>query len=189
MVAAAAWLVVLAGYTAAPEVVMLTAVPARPRPEFDAAVGCLAQSLLVRVDLADDPRVEDVVGRVRDGLAEASRHQSYPFAEFGSSIAYPVEIPFSRWSPRTHFPGLVSEPYDLPHGLVWHWPLPGLDRGVPKLDLIGDRDGRLIGRLTYNRNAVDPATARGLAEQLRSLLVPGTGLDRRPSTLAFQEVR
>jgi len=184
VVAGAAWLAVLAAHSGAHEVVVLTPVPGRDRPEFDGAVGCLARSLLVRVDLSGDPTVRTVVERFRDGLGNVSGHQPYPFAEFASAVPYPVEIPFSRWSAQTHFPGLVSEPYELPHGLVWHWTLPGPDGGVPKLDLVAGRsDGQLLGRLTYNRNAFDVASARSLGERLRTVLAPRVDLDCRPSTI------
>lgn len=161
---AACWLAVLARRSGAPEFVVLTAVTGRPKPEFETAVGCLAQSLLVRVHLADDPPMHRLVERVRDGLLAATDHQSYPMDEF--SVAYPVEIPFNRRPGEPHFPGLLSEPLDLPHGLVWHWPLPGPDRGVPKLELTELPDDAIEGRLTYNREAFAGETVRHLLGEL-----------------------
>jgi acyl-CoA synthetase (AMP-forming)/AMP-acid ligase II len=176
---AACWLAVLARHTGAPEFVVLTPVTGRARPEFESAVGCLAQSLLVRVPVAVAPSLDALVERVRDGMLAATDHQAYPFAEFGAAVPYPVEIPFSRWPEGPHFPGLISEPYDLPHGLVWSWSLPGEDAGVPKLELTETSGGRLGGRLTYNRHAFDVTTVARLAEQLHALAVEAGG-DRVP---------
>jgi hypothetical protein len=164
---AACWLAVLARHTGEPEFVALTPVTGRARPEFETAVGCLAQSLLVRVPVGDDPPFGLLVERVRDELLAATDRQAYPFAEFGAEVPYPVEIPFSRWPGGPHFPGLISEAYALPHGLVWSWPLPGEDRGVPKLELAELPGGRIEGRLTYNRHAFAEDTVGHLADDLR----------------------
>jgi acyl-CoA synthetase (AMP-forming)/AMP-acid ligase II len=163
---AACWLAVLARHTDASEFVALTPVTGRARPEFETAVGCLAQSLLVRVPVGDDPPLSLLVDRVRDELLAATDRQAYPFAEFGATVPYPVEIPFSRWPGGPHFPGLISEAFALPHGLVWSWPLPGEDRGVPKLELAELPGGRIEGRLTYNRHAFAEDTVGHLADDL-----------------------
>ncbi|MDN3354202.1 AMP-binding protein [Actinomadura sp. DC4] len=164
---AACWLAVLARHTGASEFVALTPVTGRARPEFESAVGCLAQSLLVRVPVGDDPPLGVLVERVRDGLLAATDRQAYPFAEFGAAVPFPVEIPFSRWPGEPHFPGLISEAFALPHGLVWSWPLPGEDRGVPKLELAELPGGRIEGRLTYNRHAFVEDTVGHLADDLK----------------------
>ena len=166
---AACWLAVLASHTGAPEFVALTPVTGRARPEFETAVGCLAQSLLVRVRVDDDPPLSLLVERVRDELLAATDRQAYPFAEFGAAVPYPVEIPFSRWPGGPHFPGLISEAFALPHGLVWSWPLPGEDRGVPKLELAELPGGLIEGRLTYNRHAFAEDTVGHLADDLEEM--------------------
>jgi hypothetical protein len=164
---AACWLAVLARHTGAPEFVALTPVTGRARPEFESAVGCLAQSLLLRVPVGDDPPLSLLVERVRDELRAATDRHAYPFAEFGATVPYPVEVPFSRWPGGPHFPGLISEAFALPHGLVWSWPLPGEDRGVPKLELAELPGGRIEARLTYNRHAFAEDTVGRLADDLR----------------------
>ena len=163
---AACWLAVLAWHTEAPEFVALPPVTGRARPEFESAVGCLAQSLLLRVPVGDAPPLGFLVERVRDELLAATDHHAYPFAEFGAAVPYPVEIPFSRWPGRLHFPGLISEAFALPHGLVWTWPLPGEDRGVPKLELAELPGDRIEARLTYNRHAFTEDTVGHLADDL-----------------------
>lgn len=174
---AACWLAVLARHTGESEFVALTPVTGRARPEFETAVGCLAQSLLVRVEVGDDPPPALLVERLRDGLLTATDRQAYPFAEFGAGIPYPVEIPFSPWAGAPHFPGLISEAYELPHGLVWTWTLPGEDRGVPKLELAELAGGRIEGRLTYNRHAFAAGTVGRLATDLMTVVAHATAQD------------
>ncbi|WP_432970262.1 AMP-binding protein [Dactylosporangium sp. CA-233914] len=170
VVAAAGWLAVLARHSGAAELVVLTPVTGRTLPRFESAVGCLTQSLLIRVTVGDNPSFATLIARLRDGLLVATDHQAYPLAEFTEAVPYPVEIPFSRWSGHTHLPGLVSRGLALPHGLVWRWRLPGPDQGVPKLELAEHRDRRLTGRLTYNRHAVDRQLARRLGDAFCTVL-------------------
>ncbi|GAB2820838.1 hypothetical protein GCM10027176_26530 [Actinoallomurus bryophytorum] len=174
---AACWLAVLARHTGETEFVALTPVTGRARPEFETAVGCLAQSLLVRVGVGDDPPLGLLVERLRDGLLTATDRQAYPFAEFGAGVPYPVEIPFSRWPGAPHFPGLISEAFELPHGLVWTWTLPGEDRGVPKLELAELAGGRIEGRLTYNRHAFAAGIVGRLADDLMTAVAHATAQD------------
>lgn len=165
-VIAACWLAVLARHTGAQEFVMLTPVAARTRPDFETAVGCLAQSLLLRVTVGDHPPIGLLVQRIRDAMLTATDRQAYPFAEFAAAVPYPVEIPFSRWAGEPHIPGLICEALALPHGLVWSWPLPGEDRGVPKLELAELPSGEIEAHLTYNRHAFTPDVVSRLADDL-----------------------
>jgi acyl-CoA synthetase (AMP-forming)/AMP-acid ligase II len=178
---AACWLAALARHTGAEEFVALTPVTGRTRPEFETAVGCLAQSLLLRVTVGDHPPLGLLVQRVRDALLTATDRQAYPFAEFGATVPYPVEIPFSRWRGEPHFPGLISEAFALPHGLVWSWPLPGEDRGVPKLELAELPGGEIEARLTYNRHAFTPDIVSQLADDLRKMAAQALSPDLTPA--------
>lgn len=164
---AACWLAVLARHTGAEEFVALTPVTGRTRPEFETAVGCLAQSLLLRVTVGDHPPLGLLVQRIRDALLTATDRQAYPFAEFSAAIPYPVEIPFTRWAGPPHIPGLTSEAFALPHGLAWRWSLPGEDRGVPKLELAELPSGEIEAHLTYNSHAFAPDVVGRLADDLR----------------------
>jgi hypothetical protein len=170
VVAAAGWLAVLARSSGAAELVVRTPVSGRILPRFESAVGCLAQSLLVRVAVGENPSFATLVARLRDGLLAATDHQAYPLADFTDAVPYPVEISFSRWRGHLHLPGLESRELSLPHGLVWRWRLPGPDQGVPRLELAEHHDGRLTGRLTYNRHAVDRQLVRELGAALRTVL-------------------
>ncbi|HEX3784812.1 MAG TPA: AMP-binding protein [Pseudonocardiaceae bacterium] len=168
VVVAACWLAILARHSGASEFLALTTVTGRPKPEFETAVGCLTQSLLLRVRVGDDPPLHRLIERVRDALLAATDHQAYPFGEF--SVPYPVEIPFSRWPGGPHIPGLLSEPFALPHGLVWRWPLSNEDRGVPKLELAELPGGAIEGWLTYNDEAFTEDTVGQLVEELLVVL-------------------
>jgi hypothetical protein len=81
MTAAAAFLVLLRGWTGRDDLALSTPVVGRPRPELDGLVGCFYNSLLLRADLSGDPAFTAVLGRVRDATLAAVGHQQTAFAD------------------------------------------------------------------------------------------------------------
>lgn len=171
VVVGSAWLMVLAAHTGQRDFTLRTVLTGRSKPEFELAVGCLAQPVLLPVSLDDDPALPTLVDRYQEKLRRAAAHQAVRLADFGDAVPYPVEIPFTRWAP-THLPGLDSREHPMPHGLVLDWALPGPDRGAPKLELSAgpEPDDPLTARITYNRHAFDVPVIEGLGERLARLL-------------------
>jgi non-ribosomal peptide synthetase component F len=156
----AVWAQAMAEWAGGDEVVVMSPLPGRTRPEFDAVVGCLVQSLLLRIDLRDDPPFDRLLPRVRQVVLDATEHQYYPYEEFSRRISQPAWLRFERWGGPVHFPGLESGPLELPRELMFSWPMPGPDLSVPELALTEQPDGRIAGwlvhnRLTYDRPAID----------------------------------
>jgi non-ribosomal peptide synthetase component F len=156
MVVLAAWVRVLADWTGTRDIVVMSPVPGRTRQELDGVVGCLAQSLLLRVD-AKDSDFWQLVGSVRDVALAAAAHQHYPYEEFSRRIRYPAWFRYESWERPAHIPGLESEQFDLPRELAFDWPLPHgeTDTGVPELALGEQEDGSITGWLVFNKLALD----------------------------------
>jgi acyl-CoA synthetase (AMP-forming)/AMP-acid ligase II len=161
----AVWARAVADWASAPEVVVMSPLPGRTRPEFDTVIGCLVQSLLLRIDLSDDPSFTDLLARVRRTVLDATDHQYYPYEQFSRQIPQPAWLRFERWAGPVHFPGLESEPFDLPRELMFAWPMPGPDLSVPELALTEHPDGSITGWLVYNHLTFGPPAIEQLARR------------------------
>ncbi|MFE2866959.1 AMP-binding protein [Embleya sp. NPDC059259] len=165
MLATACWTSVLARTAGTRDIVVMSPVPGRSRPGSENLIGCLVQSLLIRIDLHGDPSFGELLARVRSAALAANEHQSYPFAEFYPRFPDTAWIRYESWSNRAHFLGLLSEPFELPRELDAEWPTPGglPDLGVPELALTEQPDGTIAGWLLYNERAFAPSVVEGLA--------------------------
>jgi len=165
MVAAACWSAVLAAWSGTTDLVLMTPVPGRTRPEFEALIGCLVQSLLPRVDASGDPPFAELLARVRASTLAALDHQFYPYEEFRVRFPHPAWVRYESWSGPAHFPGLESEPFELPRDLVpEEWHIAGGDLTVPELALTEQPDGSLAGWLVFNVYAFERATIELLVD-------------------------
>ncbi|WP_329214377.1 amino acid adenylation domain-containing protein [Streptomyces sp. NBC_01485] len=75
----AALQVVLGRYSGSEDVLIGTPVAGRNRKEFADTVGLFVNTLVIRSDLAADPRFREHVTGVRDTVADAQDHQDLPF--------------------------------------------------------------------------------------------------------------
>ncbi|MEK9521050.1 AMP-binding protein [Streptomyces venezuelae] len=167
---AAAWTGLLARRSGRPDLVVMTPVPGRPRPEAERTVGCFVQSLLLRVDASGGPGFAELVDRLRTVYSEALDHQLYPFAEFSPAVPFAAWLRYEAWAAPAQLPGLTCEPWELPRGSTVPWPLPGGDRGVPELTVVEQPDGGLRCWLQYNALAFDLPVITGLAEEFTATL-------------------
>jgi acyl carrier protein len=177
MAVLAAWAHVLSNWAGAPEVVLLSPVAGRTRPEFEGVVGCLVQPLLLRVDLRAAPPFCELLARVRRVVLDAVEHQFYPYAEFSRAVPHPAWFRFESWGAVAHFPGLESGPFELPRELMFDWPLPDgeTDLGVPELALAEQADGSMAGWLVYNHRAFDRPTVERLAASFLAVAESASG--------------
>ncbi|HWH21236.1 MAG TPA: condensation domain-containing protein [Solirubrobacterales bacterium] len=162
----ACWAVLVGRYSGSSEVVFATAAELRQRPEFRSLVGCCVTQVVLRIELDGDPSIADLVTRVRnellDGLDnlvpfERVIRRLPPAAERGGNPVYQTMIVLE---PATETP----DP---------SWSLRQIDSlltdavGSHKLDLelqLDERDdNHLVGRLIYDRDLFEPATARRFA--------------------------
>ncbi|MGV9316594.1 AMP-binding protein [Streptomyces sp. NPDC003691] len=171
MAVTALWSRLLADRSGQTDLVLMTPVPGRIRPEAERAVGCLVQSLLVRVDCSGGPGFAELAERVRRAATAALDHQMYPYAEFKPSVvAFPAWLRYENWAADAHLPGLSCEPLELERGTTVPWPLPGGDLGVPELTAVEQPDGALHCWIQYNALAFDESVITALAEDFTTAL-------------------
>lgn len=171
MAVATLWSGLLATRSGQSDLVLMTPVPGRTRPEAQRAVGCLVQSLLLRVDCSGGPGFAELAERVRLAATGALDHQLYPYSEFKPSVvAFPAWLRYENWAADAHLPGLLCEPWVLPRGTTVPWPLPGGDLGVPELTVVEQPDGGLNCWIQFNALAFAQADIAELAEGFTTAL-------------------
>ena len=163
---AAVWAGLLAAHSGHDDLVLMTPVPGRTRPEAERAIGCFVQSLLLRVDAAGSPGYAELLDRVRAASTAALDHQLYPFAEFSPAVPYAAWLRYESWSAPAQLPGLACTPWDLPRGTTVPWPSPGGDLHVPELMAVEQPDGSLRCWLRYNTHAFTAEAVAALAAKL-----------------------
>src|SRR5262249_36436782 len=75
----AAYQVLLSRYTGQRDLVVGSPIANRNRQEIEGLIGFFVNSLVLRVDLADDPPFQELLERVRQTTLEAYAHQDVPF--------------------------------------------------------------------------------------------------------------
>ncbi|HEU4328597.1 MAG TPA: AMP-binding protein, partial [Roseiflexaceae bacterium] len=143
-----------------------TAVAERDRPELTEMVGCLLNTLALRVDLAGDPSFRALLGRVRATTLDAYAASVVPFEQARAAAQPAGGAPFQVM--------LVLQPAapPLPAGPLRIAPLP-LHNGTAKFDLtltITEHPDRLECALEYSGDLFLPATAARLAGHFQTLL-------------------
>jgi amino acid adenylation domain-containing protein len=168
----AAFGALLARLTGEEDLVIGSPVANRERPETAGMIGCFVNLLPLRLELAGDPTVDELLHRVRRAALAAYVHRDLPFEALVEALA--AERAAQRTPLVQVVLALAAEPLALP--------LPGLivepselDRGTAKFDLtltLLDTGGGLRGSLEYDADLFARATARRLASQFQ-LLVSG----------------
>jgi amino acid adenylation domain-containing protein len=157
-------------YTGQDDIVVGTAAEQRARPELAPLIGFLINTLAIRSDLSGDPGFRELLGRVRERVADARRHQGLPFARLLEEVhverdtsrapLFQVALTYAEDAPEYRLPGLSVrlEPTDLP---------------AAKFDL--DFAARVEAdelwlELTYDVGIFDASTARRMLGHLQVLL-------------------
>ncbi len=66
-----------------------TPVAARTLPELTPLIGCFANTVVFRANLAGTPTVRELLARTRDGVRDMLQHQDYPFKELVDALDTP----------------------------------------------------------------------------------------------------
>ncbi len=191
----AAFAVLLARYSGQSDFAVGVPVAGRERPETEDLVGCLVNTLVVRLDLSGAPDFRTLVGRVSAAVREAQAHQELPFEKLveGLSLTRDLsrhalfQVLFSYQAasaPAPEMPGLRVEPLEL-------------DPGVAQFDLalyLDEREGGLSGGFVYRSDLYDSGTIVRLDGHFRRLLAgvlaaPETPVERLPLMTGEEERR
>jgi amino acid adenylation domain-containing protein len=166
-VLATTWALLLARYSGQHDVVFATPADLRQRPEFESVVGYCLTPLVLRIDLSGDPPVHDLIVRVRNELLDALDHL-VPFERLvrelhtdGVANANPVYQTMVVLEPATAAPDPSWSIHQMESEI-------GDAVGSTKLDLELELDerpeGHIAGRLIYDRDLFEAATAARMAE-------------------------
>ncbi|MFD8526323.1 condensation domain-containing protein [Streptosporangium canum] len=189
MAVAACWTWLLRQWTGMTDLVVMSPVPGRTAPEHETLIGCLVQSLILRLDASGDPSYGELVDRVREVSVGAVAHQFHAYQDARLRVPFPSRIHYESFG-APHFPGLMSEAFPFPReqeGLEWGANPGEVDLSAPELIVEEQRDGSMLAAVVYNHYGYDPATAAELAgafqEYVRAAVAdPGSPLPPLPTT-------
>ncbi len=174
MVLLAAFDLLLWRWSGEADLVVGVPVANRDRLEIEGLIGCFVNTLALRVDVAGNPTLAEVLARARQASLAAFAHQEMPFEQLVEALAPrrdPSATPLfqvalavqGRWEGMT------------PAG-IGHWlrlePRP-VDIGVAKFDLTVEAEeapGYLSLAFEYCRDLFDPATMLRLASRFGRML-------------------
>src|SRR6185436_11270383 len=127
-------------------------------------IGFFVNTLVIRSDLAEDPTFRELLGRVREVLLEAHRHQDLPFERLVEALRPERSL--------SHAP-LFQVVFLLQNLAIERLELAGLslsrlpaDTGIVKFDLVltlGEGPGGLAGTLQYSTDLFDASTIDRMA--------------------------
>ena len=164
----AAFQTLLSRYCGEHDIAVASLVPGWPRPDLEQTIGCFADLVVLRTDLADDPTFRELLARIRALTLAAYDHP---------------HLPVARLSAEPH-PGRPAAP--LYHVMLTLDDAPaevsvaGFDARVVDVDvrtstcdlhLSFDRTpGGLVGTMQYDSDLFEPPTIQRMLEHFETLL-------------------
>ncbi|HEX4494362.1 MAG TPA: non-ribosomal peptide synthase/polyketide synthase [Thermoanaerobaculia bacterium] len=179
----AAFSAVLSRYSGQPDVPVGSPIANRTRAETEGLIGFFANTLVLRVDLAEAPAFRELLARVREITLAAYAHQELPFERVVEEVNPQRDL--SRTPLFQVLLALLNvreSALDVP-GLSLS-PFAGVEGTVAKFDLaLWLREGAgsgIAGSLEFNRDLFDRATVARLVGHLRTLLAAAVEAPERP---------
>ncbi|HYW05561.1 MAG TPA: amino acid adenylation domain-containing protein, partial [Longimicrobium sp.] len=168
----AGWAVVLARLSGQTDVVIGTPTANRGRGEIEGLIGFFVNTLALRVGMADEPTVAELLGRVRERALGAQQHQDIPFEQVvdlvqpARSMAHsPLFQVMFAWQNapvgRLELPGLALEPAGEAAQVT------------AKFDLsltLAERGGQIAGGVEYATSLFEAETVGRYLGYLRRVL-------------------
>src|SRR6185295_7982337 len=171
MVLLAGFQALLGRYSGQQDLAVGTPVAGRNRMEIEGLVGFFVNTLVLRGDLAGEPSLRELLGRVRETALAAHTHQDVPFEKLVQELSPERSLShtplFQVWFTLQNVP---RERLELA-GLE----LSSLDTGreTSKFDLnlsLVEQEGELHGSLEYSTDLFERLTVERLLQHLETLL-------------------
>ncbi len=173
MTLVAGWATVLSRLSGQEDVVIGTPTANRGRAEIEGLIGFFVNTLALRVNLAGEPTVAELLGRVKARALEAQQRQDIPFEQVvervqpARSLAHsPLFQVLFAWQ------NTPAETLELP-GLTLS-AVESAQHVTAKFDLslwLAEADGRVVGSVTYATALFERATVERYLGYLRRVLV------------------
>ncbi len=184
-----AFLSLLHAETGAEDLVVGTDIGSRERLETENLIGCLVNSLVLRVDLSGEPSFVQLLERVRGVCLNAFAHQALPFDRLVE------EIQPERRSGATP---LVQVAFNLQNAPLQDLDLPGLkmssvhvERRAARFDLVANLrqlEGGFFGTWEYRRDLFEPARVDRWINDHQEILRLGVAQPELPIGEIWQQV-
>lgn len=183
----AAFAALLGQESSTDDVVLGCPAAGRSRPEVDRLIGFFANTLPIRIDLSDDPTVEELLGRAREVNLGALQREHVPFERLVEVADHP-RSPAHGPLVQAMFVFQPAAPDGVELGPVRAYG-EKLSTGTAKFDLLlameeGARG--FAGGLEYATRLFDQSFAHGLIERFTSLLDSATA---RPGARLSEVIR
>jgi natural product biosynthesis luciferase-like monooxygenase protein/non-ribosomal peptide synthase protein (TIGR01720 family) len=167
------WALLLQRYTGQQDVVIGTATSGRARREFEPLIGCFVNTLALRVSLAGNPTVRELLARVREVALGAYTHQDVPFEKLVDELQ-----PERRLDRTPIFQTWVMLQNTPPASAGGASSLTVREIGVADktarfelaLGVMETPGGGVLGPLRYNTDLFDHQTAVRMLDHLTELL-------------------
>jgi amino acid adenylation domain-containing protein/non-ribosomal peptide synthase protein (TIGR01720 family) len=171
MVLLAGFKLLLYRYTGQRDVLVGTAVANRPRPELERLIGLFLNTLVLRTELAGDPRFGELLARERETALAALAHQDVPFEKLVEELRPHRQLSsqplFQVMFVLQNFPATALRLAEIEIEQV-----PAGD-ATARFDLtlaVSDAGPTLGGVLEYDADLFEAATIRRLLANLTALL-------------------
>lgn len=170
----AAFVAGLHRWTGCTDICVGTPMAGRGRVELETLIGFFSNTLVLRLQLADDPTFRELVRGARGTTLAAFEHQELPFEKVVEAVA-PRRDPSVNPLFQVNFRVQTSPPRPLRLPGLDIRPI-GLDIGFARFDLALElslqADG-IYGYIEYNEALFEPATAADFGRGFESLLRDG----------------
>jgi amino acid adenylation domain-containing protein len=175
------WSVLLSRLSGQMDVVIGTPVANRQRAEVEGLIGFFVNTLALRVRLEDDPKVSELIARVRQISLEAFANQDVPFEQVVEVLNPPRSLSHSPIFQATLALNNTAD--------AWELSLPDLQLsvlerrvGTSHFDLslsLTEIDGKLLGTVDYARDLFEQETIRRWVGHLQQVLCGMVSDDRQ----------
>ncbi|HET8840902.1 MAG TPA: condensation domain-containing protein, partial [Ktedonobacteraceae bacterium] len=168
----AAFQVLLARYSGCEDILVGTPIANRTHKELEGIIGFFVNTLVLRTDLSGNPRVRQVLQRVRDVALQAYAHQDLPFERLVEELQPERNLSYSPlFQVLFDFRNMRQTKLFLPGMHLWH-----VDMDIQKstaFDLecdIEDDGENLSGSILYNTGLFEASTIKRMIEHFQILL-------------------
>ncbi|MCA1993256.1 MAG: amino acid adenylation domain-containing protein, partial [Coleofasciculus sp. S288] len=167
----AAFATLLYRYSGQSDILIGSPIANRHRQEVESLIGFFVNTLVLRTRFEDNPRIKDLLARVRETTLKAYEHQDVPFEQLVEALQPQRSL--------SHSP-LFQVMFDLQNAPMGEVELPGVtltqlerESTIAKFDLtlsITETAQGLVGEWEYNTDVFDGSTIERMAAHFQNLL-------------------